>query len=371
MTMLIILSVIGFQQVIVQRGEVLLPAKGVWRQDFAFAPGDTIAADVSFARKGSSSWGCLAAPFASSEKEVIDEISLSNWQGPTIEQYYGKSNSKMIHFTADGGPFTLILRNNSNHRQKYVNLAISRVPASSAYVNFSTAFRADSLYDTTWTIETRQRLVRTETIRETTWTVKNESRLVRIDTTTQEVVNVTKHIPAGSLDRVYFDVPAGTSNWTYWIGVEEAYSFLKDAMKAGLKLAGALAADPVLAVALGAADGFVNVDASTNIDIRYDLDAYKLGNWSTVIPGGRVKGEGRLMQPDWLSNKYCVRLDNTYSVMTPKNVRVHAVAVQRKEVRESYQIQLPQVKVLNNPIYESYEERVPVVKMRVIPSKSW
>ncbi len=367
MQLLIVLSLMAFPEVVVQRGEVHLPANGVWQQDVVFAPGDSIRIDAGFARKGSSSWGCLAAPFASSEPDVIDAVTFSNWEGPTIEQYFGTHEAKLVHVTEEGGPFTLILRNNSGHRQKYVNLLISRVPASAKYASFNTTFRTDSLYDTTWTMEKRQRLLRTETIHETTWVVKNESRLVRVDTTTREIVDATKHIPAGSADQVYVDIPTGTSSWTYWLGAEEAYSFLKDAMKASFKLGGALAADPVLAVALGAASEFANVDASTNIDIAYHLDAYRFGSWTTVIPGGRIKGEGRTMQPDWLANKYCINLDNTYSIMTAKNVHVRAVALQCTDVRESYQTQLPQVKVLSNPIYEPYDERVPVVKMRVIP----
>ena len=65
---------------------------------------------------------------------------------------------------------------------------------------------------------------------------------------------------------------------------------------------------------------------------------------------------------------YLLKLDNTYSILTSKNVHVEVVSVELDDVYNEYESQYPEVNRRSNPIYEPYDVQVPVVKSRVVPS---
>lgn len=150
------------------------------------------------------------------------------------------------------------------------------------------------------------------------------------DTIPEEIVNTTKKIGSqltgGMVSRIQVSLPQGTAYWVYWIGVgQEAAEGLQgmvDLLPEVAKMLGIV--NPVIGYALGYLPKLYTLNQG--LDINYSFEKYSYGNWTTFKFGsGIITDYAKMDKP--VSGNFYIELDNSYSVMTSKEVTVKVVAV--------------------------------------------
>jgi hypothetical protein len=374
----LILTLLTFSPVQFLQTEVALSKGSSWSQDFILAPGDSLKVTASCLRQVGSSCGPFGAlgDIFSKKGDNVGKAALSEWHGGTITSVFEQYRPELVYYSENGGAYTLTIENHSGHRTNLYSLTATRVPTQKKHAKFDASFRADTSYETTWTTEDRQRLVRTDTVRDTTWITQPDSVLVSIDTTTESVFDEVRKVPSllGPGDPftfVDFVLPDNTYRWAYWVGVEEAYSVMKQVFGAVLKTAGTALTltDPVAAFAVGKLDDIMT-GKSGSVDINYQLLGLKNGKLDTIVLGGRIREASRRMSSVG-EKQFAFVLDNMYSKATAKDVHVKVVAVLLNKTYRYIETRIPTVKTRSVPLYEPYEERVPEVMETVTPRTPW
>lgn len=310
-----------FEHQTVFQGEIELPARSSRELVFAFAEGDSLFLEASVV-KGND----------------ISRLEIMRWDGPVI--YSSSAKPKITAALRIPRTTGIIIEftNTALFRGKLIGVTITRKPTRAEYIDFDTQFRTDTLYDTTWTTEYRQRVVKVNTISEdvVNTTLKLGARLVGPNTRTT----------------YSFKLPEGTSQWAYWVGLEEAYSYMKDTMGDALKVYGAI--DPVGALALNLVSNLVvggtkndihyYIADSDNASLFMDEEAFRV-----YYKGKNIIADYKLIKDLIPTFRLYFCLDNSHSTLTEKTVILRVVAVKLE------------------PQYETYEVKVPHIKMKIMP----
>jgi hypothetical protein len=366
---LIITAVVALSPAQFLQTEVTLSKGRTWSSDFILAPGDSLTVNVECLRTVSSSCGPFGwlGDVLLKKGDNVGEARISEWHGNVITSAWEQNRPQLSLSSAQGGALTLTVANHSGHRANVYAVKAWRTPTAKKYVGFQPTFEADTTAETTWTKQTKQRLIREDILHDTTWETVHDSTLLSVDTITEDVLDEAKHIPAGATDITSFGIPADAVKWAYWVGVEEAYSAMKQLLGAAAKAAGFAVEGPVAAFAVGKlAD--LSTGTSSNSDIGCTLNQSIYGSWSPIVLAGRVKDSYRRRDG---SGSYCFGFDNSYSILTDKTVHVKVVAV---KVSPSYSVSTrnePRVKIKKVPIYQDYDVNVPSIDIQVQPKKTW
>ncbi|MEO0078554.1 MAG: hypothetical protein ABIK86_06100, partial [candidate division WOR-3 bacterium] len=280
---------------------------------------------------------------------------------------YEQRAPEVVFHSATGGAYTVTIENHSGHRTNLYSIAAVRIPSEKKYADHDPTFRSDTSYETTWTVETRKRLVREEIVRDTSWRIEYDSTLIGVDTISEDLLDEEKYIPAGSSDNVSFDVPSDVDRWAYWVGAKEAYSAMKQLLGGTARVASVAFTGPLAAFAAGAISD-LTASTSTNTDIGYTLSRWDGTTWVRFVVGGRVKQSFRRMD---VAGSFSIELDNSYSVLTGKTVHVQVSAI---KFRKNYSVQarnVPTVTTRKVPVYEDFNVNVPHVKLVETPRLPW
>ena len=207
--------------------------------------------------------------------------------------------------------------------RKTYELSIKRIPSSEELVNFNTGVTWETIYDTTYVAVV-------------------ESTLIRKDTIPEKIVDIQKKISAGMSSRVEVSLPEGTSYWVYWIGVgkeaAEGLQGMVDLLPEVAKMLGIV--DPVIGFALGYVSKLYTLNSG--LDINYSLERYSYGNWVPFkYSSGVITDYAKMDKP--INGSFYIKLDNSYSLITPKIVTVKVVAVKIIPQYEIKTIQRPRI----------------------------
>ncbi len=155
------------------------------------------------------------------------------------------------------------------------------------------------------------------------------------DTIPVEVVNTTKKISAGLSSKVEVSLPEGTVYWVFWIGVgQEAAQGLNEMVKELPEAAVKLGLDPVAGFALGFLSTLYTMNSGLDIHYAFergpnqevsDLLVYGTKFGTFKESRGTVTDYGRIDKP--ANGNFSIFLDNTYSMITSKEVTIKVVAV--------------------------------------------
>lgn len=369
---LVYVVLVGFAPAEFIGADVVLKKGESWSHSFILAPGDSLRANAVLRQKVGSSCGALAAlgDIFCKKGDNVGRIAVDEWEGNTVASVWEQVSPSLSCVSERGGAYTLTVENHSGHRTNLYSVRAARVPVSKRYVGFVPEFVADTAFDTTWTTEVRQRLLREEITKDTTWEENAESTLVSVDTLTDDVLDEVKHVPSQSTELVQFEIPSDAERWAYWVGVEEAYSALKRLLGPAAQAAGYALGGPVAAYAAGAISDLAGQSNTSNIDVGYTLDQMNDYGYTRIVNGGRVKASYRKM-PCSGYRHYSFHLDNSYSVLTPKSVHVKVVSVKTVKNYSVEVSNLPVVTTRKVPIYQDYEVKVPHVTYRVTPVQTW
>ncbi len=257
----------------------------------------------------------------------ISEISIIKWPDIPIVSAYGirELTNKKI-FVEKNSIYLFEFKNSSNWSSKTYKFTLHRVPTIEKYLNFST--------DVEWI-----------TTYETTYVTKIESILVGIDTVWEDVVNTQRKISAGEFSIIEFGFPQNTAFWAYWIGVgEEAANGLKEMVSKLPEAASLLGiSDPVVAFALGLVPQLFSLNKGK--DINYE---FYTSYFDVFLKGEKIITEyGKRETPK--EGKCYLKLNNSYSILTPKLVTVRIVAIKLKYNYQIHQIKIPQIKTIRIP----------------------
>lgn len=192
--------------------------------------------------------------------------------------------------------YSFELANNGLLYRTY-QISIKRIPSSEELVGFNTNVVIDTFYDTI----------------------------------PEVIVNTTKKIGSqltggNMVSRIQVSLPQVTAYWVYWIGVgQEATEGLNAMVEELPEAATSLGiVDPVTGFALGYLSKLYTLNSG--LDINYSLERYSSGNFVTFKFGREIITDYAKMNTP-VSGNFYIKLDNSYSVMTSKEVTVKVVAV--------------------------------------------
>jgi len=287
-----------------------IPARETQTFYYSFAAGDTIVINVE-PIKGEDISGIIIREWPASVKF---QDTKTRW----VDKKIAVSKTAVYCFE---------LANTFLFRKTY-GLSIKRIPSSEEQIGFNTSVIWDTLYETTYVSVV-------------------ESTLVKVDSIPEELtstqVKVGSQLTGGlTYSRIKVSLPEGTAYWVYWIGVgQEAAEGLNAMVEELPEVATSLGiVAPVTGFALGYLSKLYTLNSG--LDINYSLERYSSGDY---VPFKFVTG----VQTDYakmntpVSGNVYIKLDNSYSVMTAKEVTVKVVAVKIIPQYEIKTVQRPRI----------------------------
>jgi hypothetical protein len=148
----------------------------------------------------------------------------------------------------------------------------------------------------------------------------------RQDTTYVTVVNSILKVAAQDSGAIDFEISGSPRGWAYWVGVSAAYNYLVDILKVSKTLA-SFAENPLQGLLAG--DITELETGGSNLDIGYSLRAWD-GTKYAYMPGhgaSRTTAVSRVVSNRYGNGFYYVKLNNTYSLWTAKQVKVQVTAM--------------------------------------------
>lgn len=262
----------------------------------------------------------------------ISKIIITEWPASIKFQAYAVRNIDNKKIVAcDTSIYVFKLKNTALLSSKTYHLSIQRIPPSKDMINFNTAVKWDTVYDTTY-------VTVTDTI------------LTKVDTVPETILKRQTKIGAGSRVSIPIYIPPGTIYWVYWIGVgQEAVEGLKkmaEQIPEAVKVLGII--DPVEAFALNILSELFSLNQGLDINY-YFLSEYNRRLFMVGKSFRYYKGGERIIT-DYTKMTYPKKgiiylgLDNSYSLITSKIVTINAVTAKIKPKYEIHKVQKPVIK---------------------------